>query len=372
MKTLVFPSEFIDNKGGVPQTIIELVRGLAHHNDFKIVLICPASSEMAKTTFPENVQVVTTSSRWHISRTSWLRTLETIIEVYIKLKPFLGEDSWVVTNHSVTSSLISLMPLRHVKEIYINRGGEFSDKGAASRLLLRKIKKSKISYAVGISQRQVTLLINSGIPKDKVFLIHDGLPLPQIQYKKTSLTTDLLRISTMGFISDLKNQVEGVRLIQMLRANGVNAFLNIYGGVAEENYHKKLLTLIRELDVTDYVKIHGFVSGERLFDDTDVLVSFSKSEGFGRTLVEAMLRYKPVIAWQGAGGPIDITENGKYGYLVENNAALDYFNVVMSMLHNTDNCMKNVEESYQYASLNFTTEGMVRKYNDFFLSVCDR
>ena len=97
-----------------------------------------------------------------------------------------------------------------------------------------------------------------------------------------------------------------------LRENGINAFFNMYGEPdSDDEYQLKLKTTICNLGLEDYIHYHGFVKGEDLFSETDVLISFSKSEGFGRSIVEGMLRKIPVIAYGGAGGPIDITENGK-------------------------------------------------------------
>lgn len=372
MKTLLFPSEFVDNHGGVPQTIIDIVIGLSKYADFKIVVLCPYASEMSLVSFPSNVKVMTTpASNWILSRSSIFKTIKTVCEVYRVIRTLLDKDTWVITNHSVTSSLISLMPLGRIHEVYINRGGDFSDMGIASRIMLKKCKKHQIDFGIGISKRQVDLLLRTGLSRDKVFLIHDGLPKPDIEYKKVRLNKEDLQISTIGFISDLKNQMEGVRLIRILRDKGINARLNVYG-IPNDNddYHCMFTKLIYELGLTEYINICGFISGEMLFDKTDILISFSKSEGFGRTLVEGMLRYKPVIAWRGAGGPIDITENGRYGYLVENNRAIDYSQVIMQLLNNPDGCMKNLEDAYEYACRNFTTESMVAKYHELFIRIC--
>lgn len=374
MKTLIFLSEFVDNRGGVSQSTISIVKGLALSLDFnfKIVLLCPKDSEMSRTIFPDNVIMKTTdTSIWIMSRNSLCGTLRTIIDIYKSIRSFLGKDTWVVTNQPVTSSLISLLPCRHIKEIYINRGGNFQDNGIASRIILKKLQHKSIEYAIGISKRQVDLLIQSGLPKDRVFLIHNGLLLPSVCYTNTHLKKDNLRISTMGFISDLKNQIEGVRLIRLLRNNGINAVLSMYGDPdSDKDYQFKIAQIIKNLGVESYVNYCGFVSGEKLFAETDILISFSRTEGFGRSLVEGMLRYKPIIAWRGAGGPVDITDDGKYGHLVERNDALDYFEVVSRLLIDPMYNMRNVEESYNYACQHFTVDCMVKNYVELFRSIC--
>lgn len=372
MKTLIFPSEFSDNNGGVPQSMISVVNGLKNCVDFKVVVVCPRDSEMSTTSFSDNVVVQTTkSSTWTMSKRSIFQTLKTIIDLFLTIRQFLGKDTWVITNQPVTSSLISLLPCKHIKEVYINRGGDFQDGGIASLIMLRKLKTRCIEYVVGISKRQFDLLVNCGMPECRVCLIHNGLPLPSVCYEYKELSKDSLRISTMGFISNLKNQIEGIKLVKMLRDVGINAILNIYGEPdSDKEYQIKIHDVIKNLNIAPYIKFHGFISGEKLYSETDVLISFSRSEGFGRSLVEGMLRKKPIIAWRGAGGPIDITCNGMYGHLVEKNEASEYFNVLYTLLNDPVLNKKNVEDAYRFACQYFTIESMAANYVKFFKYIC--
>ena len=373
MKTLIFPSEFIDNRGGVPQSTISIVKGLSHFSEFKIRVVCPNGSEMSTTDFPLNVIVKTTKkSVWTMSKNKVCETLYTILDLYRTIRPFLDRDTWVITNQPVTSALLSLIPSKHINEIYINRGGNFQDKGIASKIILQKLKHHCIYLAVGISKKQTDLLIQCGMPENRVTLIHNGLPMPAFDYPHKDLSKDYLRISTMGFISDLKNQIEGIRLIKLLRDHGINAILNLYGDPDGDNeYQTKIAHEIKILGIKPYINFCGFVSGENLFAETDILISFSRTEGFGRSLVEGMLRRKPIIAWRGAGGPIDITDNGKYGHLVESNNADAYFKVVCSLLDNPSFNKNNVEAAYNFAYTHFTTECMVKNYAKLIKSACN-
>ena len=373
MKTLIFPSEFIDNRGGVPQSTISIVKGLSHFSEFKIIVVCPNGSEMSTTDFPLNVIVKTTKkSVWTMSKNKVCETLYTILDLYRTIRPFLDRDTWVITNQPVTSALLSLIPSKHINEIYINRGGNFQDKGIASKIIIQKLKHHCIDFAVGISKKQTDLLIQCGMPENRVTLIHNGLPMPAFDYPHKDLSKDYLRISTMGFISDLKNQIEGIRLIKLLRDHGINAILNLYGDPDGDNeYQTKIAHEIKILGIKPYINFCGFVSGENLFAETDILISFSRTEGFGRSLVEGMLRRKPIIAWRGAGGPIDITDNGKYGHLVESNNADAYFKGVCSLLDNPSFNKNNVEAAYNFAYTHFTTECMVKNYAKLIKSACN-
>ena len=82
------------------------------------MVVCHIDCEMSTTTFPDNVIVQTTrSSTWIMSKSSILKTIGTVIDLFLTIRHFLGKNTWVVTNQPVTSSLISLLPCKHINEI---------------------------------------------------------------------------------------------------------------------------------------------------------------------------------------------------------------------------------------------------------------
>lgn len=89
----------------------------------------------------------------------------------------------------------------------------------------------------------------------------------------------------------------------------------------------RLQELSQQLDITQSVTFHGFVqSGPELwehYDDADMLVLTSSTEGLPRVIAEAMARGLPVIATSVGGIPKIIT-NGENGMLVEPNDIDDF------------------------------------------------
>lgn len=366
MKTIIVPLEFKTNKGGVPQSAISLVSGLAKIGQYRLIVVCPKDSEMSNYHFPDEVIVISSKANdWGLSIRHFMSSILVSIDLYHKLKHYVDDDTLFLTNHVGASYMVTLMPFRKVKEIYVNRGGTFDSYGPISLLMKYKLKHNCFRIVIATSEIQRLLLIEKGVNKERAYVIHNGLPIPKQYYYYRPLDSSLLRISTMGFISRLKNQHIGVQLISLLRNRGVNAVLNLYGSSSSDaDYDAYLTKVIADTGMEQYVYYKGFVKGEDLFSETDIIISFSNREGFGRSLVEGMLRKIPVIAYRGAGGPVDITKDGQYGHLVEDNIAEAYFDVIKSILDDPDSNKKNVDESYAYACKMFTAEVMISRYVD--------
>ncbi len=373
MLTIIFPIEFTTNKGGVAQSTASIVNGLSKMGLYKLIVVCPRNSDTARMKFPAGVEVITSqATNWSISKRSFFSSIKVAFDLYKKLKQYINNETFFVTNHSGASYIVSLLPVRRLNEVYVNRGGDFKSNGLGDKLMRFKIKHHRIKYVIATSTYQRDILVGIGMTPNRISVIHNGLPLPEKAYEYRPLNSKCLWISTMGFVSDLKSQHIGVELLKLLRDKGVNAYLNLYGDVTLDHVYKvKLDHLISDLGLKDYVFYRGFVRGEELFEQTDILISFSKREGFGRSLVEGMFRKIPVIAYRGAGGPVDITDDGKYCHLVDVNDSNHYFNVIIDMLNNPEATRNNVLESFDYASKMFSEDVMAKKYSDFFAEIIE-
>ena len=82
------------------------------------------------------------------------------------------------------------------------------------------------------------------------------------------------------------------------------------------NSEAYLRDFAKKLKITDHCNFIGLKQREWIYDhlcEYDLLVQPSRHEGFGLTVVEAMAAKVPVLV-SGIEGPMEIIDNGKYGY----------------------------------------------------------
>ena len=90
------------------------------------------------------------------------------------------------------------------------------------------------------------------------------------------------------------------------------ARLHLVGGTSSFEYSKALHDFVRDLGLSDAVRLPGEVSDAALaayFGAADVYLSLSEHEGFGVPLVEAMVAGVPVVT-RGAGAVADTVADG--------------------------------------------------------------
>jgi len=136
------------------------------------------------------------------------------------------------------------------------------------------------------------------------------------------------RAILMGVVAQLspwKGQDTAIEALKILREEGIDVHLLLIGSAKfvarstrydNEGYVAHLRTLVAGAGLEDYVSWMG-ERGDvpELVRALDVLLLPSWEEPFGRALIEAMAMGVPVVATN-VGGPPEIVEDGREGYLV--------------------------------------------------------
>ncbi len=143
---------------------------------------------------------------------------------------------------------------------------------------------------------------NSGIPKEKISIIYDGLSLPIKSINKTKETkSDILKISYLGRIDETKGILEAVKGLKNCKDKGLKFHFTI-GGVTsnatQEKYKLNIIEYITYNKMLNDVSFYGYVNDPYNFFSKFDLSIFSSitNESFGRTIVESIVAGTPVLA----------------------------------------------------------------------------
>ena len=199
-------------------------------------------------------------------------------------------------------------------------------------------------------------------------VIYNGIPIPSSLPERRSKSTNEMIIGLIGIFDQAKGQLLAVDYIFKVLNHYPNIQLHLFGD-KDCNYKRKVEKLVTDLSLEDKVIFKGFVDdAKEIYKNIDILLMFSKSEGFGRVTVEAMSYGAPVIGFD-SGGTSELIENKVSGCLFSNfyqfREALDFLNI-------DGNYKVLRENAYNVAKTKFNDKVYAQQVEDFILSVLKR
>ena len=350
---------FIESsKGGMQEIVLTLMEGLIR-SGYDCTMLTTQTSELISSCLSRGIPCDTLRSS--NCRLAPLFLLGGFVR-YI----FKNRNSLFIVNDIYTHVLMSMYFLPK-KEIFVSHGGNYKERGkqyasnsGITSIIARLYSFKRVSRFVAVSDTQKENLANNAkVNRSKITVIPNSI----LPVRRALIESNKTRLSMVGYIKPLKNQLEILKALSLLREEGFDVCLNIFGSISDSEYFNQLETYITENKLVDEVKFWGYIDNKELiYSNTDILISASFHEGFGLTLVEAMSCGVPTIAYRGAEGPASIINNNKTGILVERNSYECYSEAVKLYIQDkllTENICK---EAYLDYIANYNINKMVDKY----------
>lgn len=137
--------------------------------------------------------------------------------------------------------------------------------------------------------------------------------------KEFNINTDEIVLAVIGRIGEGKGQDDFIKASSIIAKQFGNVKFLIVGSAVtnKDSWREKYLKdLVKKLNLEGYVIFTGFRKDiENIIAGVDIFVLPSYAEPFGRSLLEAMVCSKPVIATN-TGGTYEIVLDGKTGILI--------------------------------------------------------
>lgn len=114
------------------------------------------------------------------------------------------------------------------------------------------------------------------------------------------------------------------------------------------------------------VSLSGYTSNIELeYENADIFVCSSRSEGFGMVLIEAQSYGIPVISFDCPVGPGEIIENGKNGILVENGETQKLAEAIKELIENTE-LRELLAKNAKYTVMQFNAKAVASEWENLF------
>jgi L-malate glycosyltransferase len=231
--------------------------------------------------------------------------------------------------------------------------------GAVSGATLRLIAAT--ASTVVANSRYTATSVLAAAPNARVEVVHNAVDLTRFDPARIDCTAARARLDrvlgkqagephrpmlgVVAQISPWKGQATAIEALRLLRERGVEAELVLVGSAKfvaastrfdNESFLARLRGLVADAGLED--RVHWL--GERedvpeIVRALDVLLLPSWEEPFGRAVIEAMAMGVPVVATS-VGGPREIVEDGREGYLVDPRDAPAWASAIQNVLGSPD------------------------------------
>jgi glycosyltransferase involved in cell wall biosynthesis len=226
-------------------------------------------------------------------------------------------------------------------------------------------KYRSADHILAISRRIQNILVNSGVPAEKVSLAPSGVILQDKSPVRsrneilmdTAVPSDDLVIGTIAALVGHKDYPTLLRAFRIVASKYPQAYLVCLG---EGNDRAQIESLMRELGINDRVKLLGFRSDAGdFFPVFDIYVQASRLEGLCSSLIEAMFHKLPIAATS-AGGIPDLIEDGVTGLLSPPERPELLAESIIKLIEKRELGLR-LGENAKLKSLEFSAEKMVER-----------
>ena len=180
-------------------------------------------------------------------------------------------------------------------------------------------------------------VIASEVNPQKIFVLPNGIDIKSVARlarqgsNPAGIESSLPYIVGIGRLSPEKGFDILIRAHKLVIERGVEHRLIVIG----EGDSEELISLLKELGVSDSVLFHGYMSNPfTLLANASLFCLPSRYEGRPRTLAEALVLVVPIIAADCVAGPRELLDGGRYGDLIEVGSIRDFADAIENHLQN--------------------------------------
>jgi len=260
---------------------------------------------------------------------------------------------------------VSFPNLRHLHTFHFGNYPHISKKYLALERFFCKIPDQLV--AVGHEQRKV-IMKTYGLPPERILTVWNGVAggsgcaAPEFLEKYGNRKGII--IGVIATLIEQKGLTDMLDVASELKKRGVDATFLVVG---EGHLRKELESKTRDLSLGDTVQFTGWIlnADSRILPLFDILFQPSLWEAMSMVILEAMAGGKPIVATD-VGENRHMVEHGKNGFIVPPRDIACMADALETLAKNPDLLKRQGVESRKRFQEKFTSDAMVRKYENLY------
>lgn len=273
----------------------------------------------------------------------------------------------IIVNNSKTISILKKSEL--YKIVYFARG--WFNLNSIPKLKAY-IFRRKAEYFIGVSESTRQAIFSGGFSKlENIYVVPNAIDVDKIEdYKLNNpiVKNQILKILHCGGYLIEKGQLLTIDLAKRLKEMKLDFEISIvgaiYDGVDSQIFYKDLVKMIETNGLENNVKlITNSNDPYRYFNEADIVIHPSYTEGLPRVVMEALAFKKPVIA-NAVGGVTDFILHNYTGYLSDFNSVDDYLKAILLLNENQEEYNKIAQNGYNLIKANYTPKLQVTRFEN--------
>jgi len=227
-------------------------------------------------------------------------------------------------------------------------------------------------HLIACSKGVADSLIYSGIKKDKIQVIYNGISIPnninEINGEQIRQNFYLSGKTVLGLSTWFHKERKGFDILFNTFSKLDDKFVLLLVGIPESD-KQIVLNYAKEFNIPDKkIIMPGYVDNIwEYYKAMDIFLLPSRSEGFSLALLEAAAAKLPIIATD-IPGTNEFIINGENGILFGPEKPDELFNGIIKLTGDNEMAKKFANKAYENVMNNFTNENYVTNLDNFLVS----
>ena len=301
-----------------------------------------------------------------------LWTLDTLVHLpgaFLKCRRIIRSFKPDVSHFCNYASVILLSPLLKDQACVYNL--QEPHEPNAKNLSIYRMLNKRIGIFTAVSGYIEQVLIDLGIPRDKIKLVYNGVPV--IQQTKPKPSEGRLVFAIIGQITSWKGHSTLIEAVTLMKSSAAPPFQIKVFGNDKTPYADEIKNKIASSGLDTCFSWEGFVKDQdMIYDQVDVVIVPSLSqEPCSLTILESMMRGKSLIVSDRGGNP-ELVKDGDTGFVFKADDPTQLAERMQRFLRNDDRIAPMGGHAYQAARERFTVEKMTEGYKEIYSDLASR